>query len=236
MGYFQLNQKYKNKGLSTRLIHAGNEPQQEFGGVSPALDFSSTFAQPAPGQPIGFDSGLAATCTMMNTLGRGDHLLVVDDVYGGVQKLLRDMLGPHSDVDVTFLDFNKTAEFKKSLKANTKIVWLESPTNPTLKMFDIKKIAGIVHAYNKNIRVCCDNTFMSPVNCNPLTLGADLVMHSVTKFIGGHSDVIAGCLCMNDRKLYDQLFNNTKLMGTGMSPFNAWLSLRGSKTLEVRMN
>merc|ERR1712166_1500841 len=199
MGYFQLNQKYKNKGLSTRLIHAGNEPQQEFGGVSPALDFSSTFAQPAPGQPLGFNSGLAATCTMMNTLGRGDHLLVVDDVYGGVQKFLRDMLGPHSDVDVTFLDFNKTAEFKKSLKSNTKIVWLESP-------------------------------------CNPLTLGADLVMHSVTKFIGGHSDVIAGCLCMNDRKLYDQLFNNTKLMGTGMSPFNAWLSLRGSKTLEVRMN
>lgn len=184
---------------------------------------------------LGFNSGLAATCTIMNTLGKGDHLLVVDDVYGGVQKFLRDMLGPHSDVDVTFLDFNKTDEFKKSLKPNTKIVWLESPTNPTLKMFDIKKIAEIVHSSSKAI-VCVDNTFMSPVNCNPILLGADVVMHSITKFIGGHSDVIAGCLCMNRRDLYDKLFNNTKLMGTGMSPFNAWLSLRGSKTLEVRMN
>lgn len=182
-----------------------------------------------------YNSGLAATCTIMNTLGKGDHLLVVDDVYGGVQKFLRDMLGPHSDVDVTFLDFNKTDEFKKSLKKNTKIVWLESPTNPTLKMFDIKKIADIVHSSSKAI-VCVDNTFMSPVNCNPILLGADVVMHSITKFIGGHSDVIAGCLCMNRKDLYDQLFNNTKLMGTGMSPFNAWLSLRGSKTLEVRMN
>jgi len=182
-----------------------------------------------------FNSGLAATCTIMNTLGKGDHLLVVDDVYGGVQKFLRDMLGPHSDVDVTFLDFNKIDEFKKALKTNTKIVWLESPTNPTLKMFDIKKIASIVHSSSKAI-VCVDNTFMSPVNCNPILLGADVVMHSITKFIGGHSDVIAGCLCMNSRAIYDQLFNNTKLMGTGMSPFNAWLSLRGSKTLEVRMN
>lgn len=156
--------------MSSRIIHCGSEPNQEFGGVSTSLDFSSTFAQPAPGKPLVFDyarcgnptrlalerqlatlenadfafatnSGMSSNVTIMNLCQNGDHVLCVDDVYGGTARYLRTILSPNASVEVSFVDFNNAAEFKKHLKPNTKIVWMETPTNPTLKIFDIQKVA-----------------------------------------------------------------------------------------------
>lgn len=261
--YFGLNTKYSQMGLSTRIIHCGSEPSQEFGGVSVPLDFSSTFAQPAPGEPVVFDyarcgnpsrlalerqlaslehanyafacsSGMAAHVTLMSTLSQGDHVLCVDDVYGGTQRYLRRILGPNANIEIDFEDFSDINAFKKQLKTNTKMVWLETPTNPTLKVFDIEKISKVCKAHGALLIV--DNTFMTPVNQNPLLLGADVVTHSMTKYIGGHSDLIAGCMMMNDKALYDKLYFTLKTMGTGLDSFNSWLAMRSCKTLEVRVN
>lgn len=258
-----MNEKYAKLGLGTRLVHAGSEPGKEFGGVSTTLDFSTTFAQPAPGTPVVFDyarcgnptrlalerslasmecakyafacgSGMAAHITITNLCQRGDHILCVDDVYGGTQRYLRTILGPNAEIEVSFEDFSDIKHFKKCLKPNTKVVWLESPTNPTLKCFDIAKIADALKG--TGILLCVDNTFSTPVNTNPLLLGADVVTHSLTKYIGGHSDIIAGCICLNDRELYDKLFFILKSMGTGLCAFDSWLVLRSAKTLEVRVN
>ena len=159
-----------HEGLGTRLVHVGNEPGKEFGGVSTTLDFSSTFAQPAPGDPVVFDyarcgnptrlafernlasmehakfaiatsSGMAAHVTITQLLKKGEHILCVDDVYGGTQRYLRRILGPNAEVEVTFEDFTDIKHFKKCIRPTTRLVWLETPTNPTLKVFDIAKIA-----------------------------------------------------------------------------------------------
>jgi cystathionine gamma-lyase len=183
---------------------------------------------------IAFNSGMSATVTIMQTLKSGDHILCVDDVYGGVQRYIRTILNPNSGVEISFVDFNDIAEFKKAIKPNTKLVWLESPTNPTLKCYDIRAVADHVHANSDAIFVV-DNTFFSPVNQNPILLGADIAFASVTKYIGGHSDVLAGAVCLNDRKLYDELTHIMRTIGSGLPAFESWLALRGSKTLEVRV-
>ena len=143
-------------------------------------------------------------------------------------------MGPNANIELSFEDFSDINSFKKQLKKNTKMVWLETPTNPTLKVFDIEKISKACKAHGALLIV--DNTFMTPVNQNPLLLGADVVTHSLTKYIGGHSDMIAGCICVNDRELYDKLYFVLKTMGTGLDSFNSWLAMRSCKTLEVRVN
>lgn len=178
---------------------------------------------------------MAAHITLTSTLcSSGDHILVVDDVYGGTQRYLRRILGPNAGIEVDFEDFSDIKHFKKCLKPNTKMVWLETPTNPTLKVFDIKKIAAVCKAHGAIFVV--DNTFMTPVNQNPVSLGADIVTHSMTKYIGGHSDLIAGCICLNDKAMYDKLYFVLKSTGTGLDSFNSWLVMRSCKTLEVRVN
>ena len=223
---------------------------------------STTYAQPAPGEPVVFDyarcdnptrlnlerclasmeqtryafatsSGMAAHVTLMQLLNAGDHILCVDDVYGGTQRYLRRILSPNSGIDLSLACFLDIKEFKKELRPNTKIVWLETPTNPTLKIYDIRKIADALKG--TGILLVVDNTFMTPVNQNPINLGADVVTHPITKYIGGHSDVIAGCICFNDSELYDRLHFILKTMGTGLSAFDSWVALRGAKTLEVRV-
>lgn len=223
---------------------------------------STTYAQPAPGEPVVFDyarcgnptrmhlernlasmenakyafacsSGMAAHVTIMNTLKRGDHILCVDDVYGGTQRYLRRILAPNAEVEVSLHDMSSMAGLKKAIKKNTKVCWLETPTNPTLKCFDIRKIADTLKG--TGIILVVDNTFSTPINTNPLDLGADIVTHSITKYIGGHSDVIAGGMAFNNQKLYEPLFFVLKTMGTGLSAFDSWIALRGSKTLEVRV-
>lgn len=250
-------------GLSTRAIHAGNDHDPLHGGVSPAIDLSSTYAQPYPGQvssafdytrcgnptvmalqrnlaslekgkfAFALNTGMSAILSVLSMLEQGDHLLCIDDVYGGVQRYLRQIYGPTTGIEFDLVDMQNLAFVKKSIKKNTKIVWIEAPTNPTFKYPDIAAIAKLTHEAGAILVI--DNTFMSPVLQNPLTLGADIVMHSITKYIGGHSDCVAGALIFNDEALYDKLYFNIKSMGTMINPFNAWVALRSSKTLKLRV-
>lgn len=178
-------------------------------------------------------SGMASHVTIMNLLSVGDHVLCVDDVYGGTQRYLRNILNPKHGIEMSMLDFSDIKVFKKHVKSNTKVVWLETPTNPTLKAFDIAAIAKALKG--TGVLLVVDNTFATPINTNPIALGADIVVHSCTKYIGGHSDVIAGALCFNGRELYDKLFFILKTIGSGLSAFDSYIALRGSKTLEVRV-
>lgn len=262
--YFLRDGKYQKYGFATKAIHAGNEPDPVFGGVAPLLDLSSTFAQHGPGVPYGcFDyarcgnptrlalernlaamekckyafachTGMSATQTIFSLLKDGDHILCIDDVYGGTQRYLRKCLLPTTNITLDMIDMSNIQDVKNACKENTKIVWLETPTNPTLKVFDISKIGKVCH--ERGILFVVDNTFMSPVLQNPMDQGADVVMHSISKYINGHSDLIMGCLCLNDKALFDKLFFNLKTLGTGASPFDCWLALRGTKTLELRVN
>lgn len=181
-------------------------------------------------------SGIAACTTVMNLCQAGDHILCVDDVYGGTQRYLRKILGPNTGIEIDFNDFSDINKFKKMIHPNTRLVWLETPTNPTLKCFDIAAISKAIKEVNKNALLIIDNTFATAINCNPLLLGADIVTHSMTKYMGGHSDMLGGCLILNDRDLYDKLFFVLKSTGTGLASFDCWLTLRSLKTLEVRVN
>ena len=260
-----VSKRYGNpfrSGFGTKAIHCGNEPDSKFGGVAPAIDLSTTFAQPYPGKPVCFDyarcgnptrlalernlaslenakysfalnSGCSALLSIMNLLSSGDHVLCVDDVYGGTQRYMRRILGERQGISVDFVDFSDLSVVRKSVKPNTKVVWAETPTNPTLKICDIAGIAKICK--EKKALLVVDNTFLTPYLQNPLDLGADMVVHSITKYIGGHSDVVMGAIMLNDKALYDRLFFTIKSIGSGASPFDCYLALRGSKTLHVRV-
>lgn len=177
--------------------------------------------------------GMATTVSIMQLLNQGDHVLCIDDVYGGTQRYLRKILHEKQGIELSMIDFKDPADVKAAIKPNTRIVWAETPTNPTLKIFDIAAVAKICK--EKKVIFVVDNTFFSPYLQNPLDLGADIVVHSITKYIGGHSDVVMGAICLNDRELYDRLFFIIKSIGTGASPFDCYLALRGSKTLAIRM-
>jgi len=257
-----MDAKYLKMGLSTRAIHAGNQADPIHGGVVPSIDLSTTFVQPKPGQPstcfdytrcgnptilafqrnlaalegakyaFATSSGMAATISVLSLLKQGDHILCIDDVYGGTQRYLRKILIPNAGIQLDLIDCTNLKKIEGAIKKNTKIMWIESPTNPTLKCSDIAAIAKICKKHN--VFLAIDNTFMSPVLQNPLSLGADIVMHSVTKYIGGHSDVIAGALMFNSLELFDKLYFNVKSMGTMISPFDAFIALKGAKTLALR--
>ena len=179
------------------------------------------------------NSGCSALLSIMNLLSSGDHVLCVDDVYGGTQRYMRRILGERQGVSVDFVDFSDLSVVRKSMKPNTKVVWAETPTNPTLKICDIAGIAKI--SKEKKALLVVDNTFFTPYLQNPLDLGADMVVHSITKYIGGHSDVVMGAIMLNEKALYDRLFFTIKSIGSGASPFDCYLALRGSKTLHVRV-
>lgn len=179
------------------------------------------------------NSGCSALLTIMNTLSSGDHILCVDDVYGGTQRYMRRILNEKQGIKVDFVDFGDLNIVRKNIKPNTKIVWAETPTNPTLKICDIAAIAKICK--EKKTLLVVDNTFFTPYLQNPLDLGADMVVHSITKYIGGHSDVVMGAIMLNDKEMYDKLFFASKSIGSGASPFDCYLALRGSKTLAVRV-
>jgi len=180
---------------------------------------------------VAFSSGSAATSAVMHLLQHGDHFLCIDDVYGGTQRYFRRILSPVSGVKVDFVDMGNVEELK--FKNNTKLLWLESPTNPTLKITDIRKIAETCH--NHNCLLAVDSTFCSPYFQSPLLLGADLVVHSVTKYIGGHSDVVMGVVACNDSGLHKKLRFVQNGVGAVPSPFDCFLAHRGLKTLHVRM-
>lgn len=247
--------------FSTRAIHAGQKPDPSTGAIMTPVYLTSTYVQESPGVHKGweysrthnptrkayencianlesgkfgfaFASGCAASTTVMHLLKNGDHVVAFDDMYGGTFRLFDKVL-QHNGLQFTFTDLTATENFSSAIKANTKMVWLETPTNPTLKLTDIEAIVKI--AKQKNILVVVDNTFMSPYFQRPLELGADIVVHSATKYIGGHSDVVGGVAVTNDAKIAEKLAFLSNSMGGVQGPFDSFLALRSLKTLPIRM-
>lgn len=253
--------QFSEMGFSTRAIHAGQAPDPTTGAIMTPVYLTSTFVQESPGvhkgweysrthnptrrafencmasleegsQGFAFASGCAATTTIMHLISQGDHVIAGDDMYGGTFRLFDKVL-KHQGIKFTFVDLTNPENFQKSITADTKLVWLETPTNPTLKLVDIKKISEMAKA--KNILVVVDNTFMSPYFQKPLNLGADIVVHSATKYIGGHSDIVGGVCVVNRADLADRLQFLTNSMGGIQAPFDAFMCLRSLKTLPLRM-
>jgi len=183
---------------------------------------------------LSFSSGLAAEHAILSILKPGDHVVVPEDMYGGTYRLIKEIFEPYK-ITFTFTDFTDPETIKSALTLKTKMVWIETPTNPTLKIFDINAISQISHLHNKSTLVIVDNTFLSPYFQKPLTLGADIVVHSTTKYINGHSDIIGGAIILNDEIVYEKIHLIQKSVGAVPSPFDSWLTLRGVKTLAVRM-
>ena len=183
---------------------------------------------------LAFASGMAAESTLAITLLQtGDHILAFDDLYGGTRRLFNRVLGPNFKVEATYVDARDPRNVKEAIQNNTRLIWLESPTNPLMKICDIAAIAKI--AKEADILVVVDNTFLSPYFQKPLLLGADVVVHSSTKYLNGHSDSVGGAVMLSDKNLYRQLKFNQNAMGAILSPFDSFLVLRGIKTLAVRM-
>lgn len=181
---------------------------------------------------LSFSSGLAAEHAVLSLLRPGDHVIVPIDMYGGTYRLIKEILEPNG-VQFSFCDFTNLKEISEAFTPSSKLVWIETPTNPVLKIFDIRAIAEISHKHKAIVVV--DNTFATPYFQKPLLLGADIVVHSTTKYINGHSDVIGGAVILNDEELYNKIFLVQKTVGAVPSPFDSWLTLRGVKTLAVRM-
>lgn len=246
----------------TSAVHAGAEIEPLTGAVMPPIFLSSTFAQEEPGQlkrgfdysragnpsrqgleralaelegaqhALAFASGLAAEQAIIQYLEPGARVVVTDDVYGGTGRLFRRLYAKYQ-IDFQFVDMTDDNELKQALTADTKLVWIETPTNPMMKVVDIRKLCAAARAVGAISVV--DNTFASPINQSPLALGADVVMHSATKYLGGHSDIIGGCIMTNDAKLYEHLKFVQFAAGAVPSPFDCYLLHRSLKTLAVRM-
>ena len=247
--------------FQTKAIHVGNKPDKETGAISPPINLTSTFEQESVGNDKGFDysrggnptrkrlednlaaleqgtyglmfaSGMAATTALFQTLSSGDHVIIGHNVYGGTYRMSAKVLSNHG-IDFEFIDTRSKDLIKSAIKQNTKLIFVETPTNPLLELCDIKETSKI--CMDHNILLVVDNTFMSPYGQNPLTIGADVVMHSATKSIGGHSDVLAGALITNDSSLAEKLYFVPKSGGAVPSPFDCWLLLRSTKTMELRV-
>lgn len=247
--------------FETRAIHVGQEPDPATGALITPIYQTSTFAQEAVGAHKGYDyartanptrtaleqclasleggryglafaSGMGAITTLLLYFKAGAHVVVCDDVYGGTYRLFQRVFAEFK-LEFTFVDMTDHAATRAALKPNTRLLWLETPTNPLLKVVDIAAIAEIGHAHGALVGV--DNTFASPYLQRPLALGADLAMHSTTKYLGGHSDVVGGALVLNDDALYERLKFLQNAAGAIPGPFDAWLVLRGLKTLALRM-
>jgi cystathionine gamma-lyase len=247
--------------FSTRAIHAGQQPDPTTGAIMTPVYLTSTYVQESPGVHKGweysrthnptrkayencianlesakfgfaFASGCAASTTVMHMLKQGDHVVAFDDMYGGTFRLFDKVLR-HNGLEFTFTDLTEVENFSKAIKPNTKMVWLETPTNPTLKLTDIEAIVKI--AKQKSIIVVVDNTFMSPYFQRPIELGADIVVHSATKYIGGHSDMVGGVAVTNDEKIAEKIAFLSNSMGGVQGSFDSFLALRSLKTLPIRM-
>lgn len=247
--------------ISTKVIHVGGEPDKETGAIMPPIFQTSTFVQSSPGKHKGYEytrshnptrtrleenlaalegakyalsmaSGMSVATLLVKSFPAGSTIVCGDDVYGGTYRLFTTIL--NDSYNFIFIDTTDTKKVEATLKEHKPaLLWLESPTNPLLKITDIKKTASIAKKYKTLTMV--DNTFMSPVFQNPLELGADFVMHSMTKYINGHSDVVGGCLMTNNKKHYDKVWYLQNSIGPSQSPFDSWLVLRGIKTLAIRM-
>jgi cystathionine gamma-synthase len=247
--------------FETAAIHAGQDPDAPYGAVNVPIYQTSTYAQPSVGKPKVFDyarggnptreafqqalaaleggercfsfgSGLGAESTLLLTLRPGDHVLLADDVYGGTYRLLSKVLEPWGLVFST-ADLNDADAIREALRPETRVVWFESPSNPLLTIVDIEAVSSVAHG--SGVRVVVDNTFATPALQRPLELGADAVVHSVTKYIGGHSDLIGGAVVTSDPEWIERLGFLLNAVGAVPGPMDSYLGLRGLKTLALRM-
>ncbi|MQP23881.1 cystathionine gamma-synthase [Flavobacterium sp. LMO8] len=248
--------------FNTKTIHGGQHHEKVTGAVIPPVFQTSTYVQSSPGKPIGdyeysraanptrtaledalasiengarglaFSSGLAATDCLLRMFKAGDEIIAMDDLYGGTYRLFT-RLYKDSGIKFHFVDMNDLEKFQSLINENTKLVWVETPTNPLMKLADIAAIAQITKKHN--ILFAVDNTFATPYLQKPLDLGADIVMHSATKYLGGHSDVIAGALIIKDKALGEELHFKQFATGATLGPMDSFLVLRGIKTLHLRV-
>jgi cystathionine gamma-lyase len=255
--------KDRKAGLGTLAIHGGQSPDPSTGAVMPPIYATSTYAQRSPGEHQGFEysrshnptrfayercvaaleggthgyafaSGLAATSTILELLDSGSHVIAMDDVYGGTYRLFERVRRRSAGLDFSWVDLSDVAAFEAAIKPNTKLVWIETPTNPLLKLVDIEQIAAI--ARKRGLIVAVDNTFSSPILQRPLELGAHIVMHSATKYLNGHSDMVGGMVVVgDDAELADKMTFLQNAIGGVQGPFDSFLALRGLKTLHLRM-
>lgn len=254
----------KNRqGFSTRAIHAGQRPDPTTGAVMMPIYATSTYVQESPGVHKGYEysrsqnptrhaleacvadlengvhglafaSGLAAMGTVLELLDSGDHVIAMDDLYGGSYRLFENVRKRSAALEFSFVDLSDPAQFEAAITPKTRMVWVESPTNPLLKLVDLAAISRIAKA--NNILMVCDNTFATPYCQRPLDFGADIVVHSITKYLNGHSDVVGGVVVIGDNAdLKERLFYLQNAVGSILGPFDSFLALRGLKTLALRM-
>ena len=254
----------KRSGFATRAIHAGQKPDPATGAIMTPIYATSTYVQDAPGVHKGFEysrshnptrfaledciadlenglagfafaSGLAAISSILELLDSGDHVIAMDDIYGGTYRLFENVRRRSSGLSFSFVDLSDLSKLEASVTSKTKMIWIESPSNPLLKMVDLKAVANF--AKSKNIITVCDNTFCSPWVQRPLDHGVDIVMHSTTKYLNGHSDVIGGVavVAKSQTNLREQLSFLQNAVGAVAGPFDSYLVLRSLKTLPIRM-
>ncbi len=251
--------------LDTLAVHAGQEPDPTTGAIMTPIYQTSTYVQSAPGEHKGYEysrtdnptrtalqaniaaleggayglafaSGLAATDTLLRLYGPGDHVIVGNDVYGGTYRLFEQVLRRYG-LEFSYVDVTDPAAVASAIRPETRLIWLETPTNPLLAIADIEDIARRARGSiaGEHIRIAVDNTFASPYLQQPLRLGADIVVHSTTKYLGGHSDVVGGAIVTNDAEVYERLKFLQNAVGAVPGPLDCWLTLRGIKTLHLRM-
>lgn len=257
-----MSQKTDLHQFGTRAIHAGQEPDPATGAIMTPIYATSTYVQESPGVHKGFEysrsqnptrlayeqcianleggakglafaSGLAATSTLLDLFDSGDHIVAGDDLYGGTVRLFEKVRRRSAGLDFTFVDLNDFESLEKSIRPNTKMIWVETPSNPLLKLVDLKAIAEF--AKQKGLLAVADNTFASPFIQRPLESGFDVVMHSATKYLNGHSDIVGGILVTREAELGDRLAYLQNAVGAVAGPFDSFLALRGLKTLHLRM-
>jgi len=244
--------------FSTKAIHVGQEPDRATGAVTVPIYMTSTYSQRAQkewvygrtGNPtraaletnlaaleegkhgLCFSSGMGAIATALTLLTKGDHVVVTDDCYGGVYRIFTRIMSRYG-IESTFVDMTDLVSVEDAIRGETRMIWAETPTNPLMKIVDLKEIGAIAKAHDA-IGVC-DNTFASPYLQQPLAMGIDLVVHSMTKYLGGHADILGGALVMRRDDLFEKVHFAQNALGAVPSPFDCWLVLRGVKTLAVRM-
>lgn len=249
--------------FNTKTIHGGQKHEETTGSVMPPVFLTSTFAQSSPGKHKGyayargtnptrtaleasfaalengthayaFASGMAAIDAVLRLLKPGDEIIAGDDLYGGTYRMFTQLFQKYG-LEFSYVDMNTIENVTNAITANTKLIWIETPTNPLMKIADIEEISAKVKAINSEILVAVDNTFATPYLQKPLDLGADIVMHSATKYLGGHSDLVMGALMVNNEKLAKDIHFIQFAAGAIAGPMDSFLALRGVKTLHVRM-
>ena len=250
------------KQFATRVIHGGQRPDPTTGAIMPPIYATSTYVQQSPGRHKGYEysrthnptrqafersianlesathgfafaSGMAATATILELLDSGSHVVAMNDLYGGTRRLFHGVRERSAGLEFSFVDMTDPDLVEGALKENTRMLWVESPSNPLLRIVDFEAVVAIAHA--RNILVVADNTFATPCLQRPLEFGVDVVMHSATKFINGHSDMVGGIAVTANAELAEQLAYLSNAIGAVAGPFDSFLALRGVKTLDVRM-